>query len=61
MEEMVEYRGGGRVLGMSEEWVRRPLCQEQVSSVAGNETRKEMGARSYRVPGRFKTPVFYSG
>lgn len=51
--EEIEYRGGGRVPGMSEEWERRPLCQEQVSRVAGNETRKKMGSQILQSPWPF--------
>lgn len=37
VEEVDEYRGSGRGPGLSEAWVRRPVCLEQVRKVAGIE------------------------
>lgn len=59
-EHSRQWRGqsqqGARCLGLSEEWVRGPVCREQVSRVAGNEKRN----RSHRACGHLKTSNFYS-
>lgn len=57
--ERVEHRGVGRVPGMFEDWVRRPLCQEQASRAAGNAIGKQ-GASSYREYVAILRPLYFT-